>query len=222
MMLTVEPGCYIRPGRRRARSVLEHRHPHRGRRRWSPRTGCEVLTAAAPKTVAEIEALMGDRANERDRWHDQRRRRRSPAAVRWARRSRSALARQRLRRYALRRRRARARANGRSARRRPVARQPPDSRAPRRVAALSPATPIERIHVSQRGGFGRTARCAPTSGRARARLRLPNRAPRWPTRWPRAVATLRLERACRMGAARRWRAGRRVNSTTANARSPRA
>ena len=32
MVLTVEPGTYIRPARQRARSVLEHRRAHRGRR----------------------------------------------------------------------------------------------------------------------------------------------------------------------------------------------
>ena len=33
MVVTIEPGLYVRPGRRRARALLEHRHPHRGRRR---------------------------------------------------------------------------------------------------------------------------------------------------------------------------------------------
>lgn len=57
MTLTVEPGCYLRP----ADNVPEHF--------WNigvrieddvavTETGCEVLTAAAPKTVAEIEELM--------------------------------------------------------------------------------------------------------------------------------------------------------------------
>jgi len=57
MTLTVEPGCYIRP----ADKVPEHF--------WNigvrieddvavTETGCEVLTLAAPKTVAEIEELM--------------------------------------------------------------------------------------------------------------------------------------------------------------------
>ena len=32
MTLTVEPGCYVRPGRERARTLLEHRGAHRGRR----------------------------------------------------------------------------------------------------------------------------------------------------------------------------------------------
>ncbi len=57
MTLTVEPGCYVRP----ADNVPEHF--------WNigvrieddvlvTETGCEVLTAAAPKAVAEIEELM--------------------------------------------------------------------------------------------------------------------------------------------------------------------
>lgn len=59
MTLTVEPGCYIRP----AENVPE--------RFWNigvrieddalvTETGCELITAAAPKTVADIEALMRD------------------------------------------------------------------------------------------------------------------------------------------------------------------
>lgn len=57
MTLTVEPGCYIRP----ADNVPEHF--------WNigirieddalvTETGCEIITADAPKTVADIEALM--------------------------------------------------------------------------------------------------------------------------------------------------------------------
>lgn len=57
MTLTVEPGCYIRP----ADGVPEHLW-HIGIRIEDDvlvtQTGCEVLTKAAPKTVAEIEALM--------------------------------------------------------------------------------------------------------------------------------------------------------------------
>lgn len=59
MVLTVEPGCYIRPGE----GVPEHL--------WNigirieddvlvTAQGCEVLTLAAPKTVTEIEAVMKD------------------------------------------------------------------------------------------------------------------------------------------------------------------
>ncbi len=57
MTLTVEPGCYVRP----ASEVPEHF--------WNigirieddalvTAKGCEIITAAAPKTVAEIEAVM--------------------------------------------------------------------------------------------------------------------------------------------------------------------
>ncbi len=63
MVLTVEPGCYIRPaddvpeafwniGIRIEDDVLV------------TAAGCEVITAAAPKTVADIEALMGDAGGE--------------------------------------------------------------------------------------------------------------------------------------------------------------
>jgi Xaa-Pro aminopeptidase len=58
MVLTVEPGCYIRPGD----NVPEHL--------WNigvrieddaavTTDGCEILTSQAPKTIADIEALMG-------------------------------------------------------------------------------------------------------------------------------------------------------------------
>jgi len=57
MALTVEPGCYVRP----AENVPEHF--------WNigirieddalvTTNGCEIMTASAPKTVAEIESLM--------------------------------------------------------------------------------------------------------------------------------------------------------------------
>jgi Xaa-Pro aminopeptidase len=60
MTLTVEPGCYIRP----AQNVPEHF--------WNigirieddalvTSHGCEILTATAPKTVADIEAVMAQR-----------------------------------------------------------------------------------------------------------------------------------------------------------------
>jgi Xaa-Pro aminopeptidase len=59
MTLTVEPGCYIRPAENVARQF------------WNigvrieddalvTADGCELITAAAPKAVAEIEALMRD------------------------------------------------------------------------------------------------------------------------------------------------------------------
>ena len=59
MALTVEPGCYVRP----ADNVPEHF--------WNigirieddvvvTENGCEIITKAAPKTIAEIEALMQD------------------------------------------------------------------------------------------------------------------------------------------------------------------
>ena len=47
------------PGRRRARGLPQHRHPHRGRRAGDA-NGCEILTAAAPKSIADIEALMAE------------------------------------------------------------------------------------------------------------------------------------------------------------------
>ena len=60
MTLTVEPGCYIRP----AENVPQHF--------WNigvrieddvavTESGCEVLTSAAPKSLAEIEGLMQHR-----------------------------------------------------------------------------------------------------------------------------------------------------------------
>lgn len=61
MVLTVEPGCYIRP----SDNVPEHF--------WNigirieddavvTETGCEIMTAATPKTVQEIEAWMANQA----------------------------------------------------------------------------------------------------------------------------------------------------------------
>jgi len=59
MMLTVEPGCYVRP----ERSVPEH-FWHIGVRIEDDvlvtTAGCEILTGDAPKRVAEVEALMRD------------------------------------------------------------------------------------------------------------------------------------------------------------------
>jgi Xaa-Pro aminopeptidase len=63
MMLTVEPGCYIRPAENVPPAF------------WNigvrieddalvTAEGCDVITAAAPKSIAEIEALMGDNGTE--------------------------------------------------------------------------------------------------------------------------------------------------------------
>jgi Xaa-Pro aminopeptidase len=57
MTLTVEPGCYIRPGE----GVPAH-YANIGVRiegdALVTETGCEIITAEAPKTVADVEALM--------------------------------------------------------------------------------------------------------------------------------------------------------------------
>jgi Xaa-Pro aminopeptidase len=63
MMLTVEPGCYIRPAENVPQAF------------WNigvrieddalvTAEGCDIITAAAPKQIAEIEALMGDNGTE--------------------------------------------------------------------------------------------------------------------------------------------------------------
>ena len=58
MMLTVEPGCYIRPG-----DGVPKAYWNIGVRIEDDvlvtKGGCEVITAATPKSVAEIEALVG-------------------------------------------------------------------------------------------------------------------------------------------------------------------
>jgi Xaa-Pro aminopeptidase len=57
MVLTVEPGCYIRPG-----PDVPERYAGIGVRieddALVTESGCEIITAAAPKTVSDIEALM--------------------------------------------------------------------------------------------------------------------------------------------------------------------
>jgi Xaa-Pro aminopeptidase len=58
MVLTVEPGCYIRPGEDVPEPLWNIGIRIEDDVLVSAR-GCEVLTAAAPKTVAEIEATMG-------------------------------------------------------------------------------------------------------------------------------------------------------------------
>ena len=57
MMLTVEPGCYIRPGEGVPEKFWNIGVRIEDDALVTP-SGCEIITAAAPKTVPEIEALM--------------------------------------------------------------------------------------------------------------------------------------------------------------------
>lgn len=57
MMLTVEPGCYIRPGEGVPEKFWNIGVRIEDDALVTP-SGCEIITAAAPKTVREIEALM--------------------------------------------------------------------------------------------------------------------------------------------------------------------
>jgi Xaa-Pro aminopeptidase len=58
MVLTIEPGIYVAPGNTR----VDKKWRGIGIRIEDDvavtKTGCEVLTAGVPKTIAEIEALM--------------------------------------------------------------------------------------------------------------------------------------------------------------------
>ena len=64
MVLTVEPGCYIRAAERRAAASSRASACASRTTCSSPRSGNEVLTRDAPKTIADIEALMARARDE--------------------------------------------------------------------------------------------------------------------------------------------------------------
>ncbi len=59
MVLTIEPGCYIRPAED-VREVFWNIGVRIEDDAVVTAQGCEIITAAAPKTIADIEALMRD------------------------------------------------------------------------------------------------------------------------------------------------------------------
>ena len=63
MTLTVEPGCYIRPAEGVPQAFWNIGVRIEDDALVTP-DGCEIITAAAPKTIAAIEALMGDNGGE--------------------------------------------------------------------------------------------------------------------------------------------------------------
>jgi Xaa-Pro aminopeptidase len=62
MVLTLEPGIYVRPAENVPEAYWNIGIRIEDDALVTP-TGCHILSAAAPKTVAEIETLMGSRTN---------------------------------------------------------------------------------------------------------------------------------------------------------------
>ncbi len=58
MVLTLEPGIYVRPADGVPEAVPQHRHPHRRTTPSSRPTGCELISRGVPVKADEIEALM--------------------------------------------------------------------------------------------------------------------------------------------------------------------